>query len=360
MGGVHDASAHDDALDGLRGLAALIVVASHASQQQLLLVPGLDLSGIGKSGVYLFFVISAYLLTRQWLLHFARPSSESRAARRWLLYLVRRAARIYPLYALVLLGAWWLRPSGLGVPIDTPALWRHLVLIEGRDLYWSVPVEFKYYLLIPAVAWLLARPVSTRVQVAGMALAVAALAVWHPPWAAPSNSTDLGYYLPIFLCGSLAAGWAVRRPAQASAKEHAGASGWRHGLDLLLLAALLGSIPSLARLAWPGATPDFLHQAFLPWGLFWSLLLVALVSGRLPGWAQVCRTAALRACGRWCFGLYLLHLPALLLARKLPVHEGVQAWAGLALSLLAAGLAYRWVERPAMNWAARLGAASSR
>ena len=41
-----------DALDGLRGLAVLVVVASHLSNSEMHVLPALSLSGIGKSGVY--------------------------------------------------------------------------------------------------------------------------------------------------------------------------------------------------------------------------------------------------------------------------------------------------------------------
>lgn len=349
-----------EALDGLRGLAALIVIASHASQQGLLLVPTLDLSGIGKSGVYLFFVISAFLLTAQWLASPNHPETTPLGAR-LLRYFVRRAARIFPLYGLVIVTAWYLYPRSLGVPIDTPALWRHLALLEGRDLYWSVPVEFKYYVLVPMAAWLLARPLSAGIKLAGAGAAVALLTWAFPPAATLINSVTLGYYLPVFLCGSLAA-WVAAGglggPGDArSPRPHAAVVSW---LDALVLAALLASVPALARLAWPTVQADFLHRAYLPWGLFWSFVLLAVLAGRLPAWERLYRTAPLRACGRWCFGLYLLHLPALMVARKLPLPELAQAWAGLALSLLAAALAHRFVERPAMDWASRFGAPSRR
>ena len=42
----------------------LIVIASHLSLLGFGLLPGLPVGGIGKSGVYLFFVLSAFLLTR--------------------------------------------------------------------------------------------------------------------------------------------------------------------------------------------------------------------------------------------------------------------------------------------------------
>ena len=46
-----------DALDGLRGLAVLIVFLSHTSNDGVFLLPSANFSGIGKSGVFLFFVL---------------------------------------------------------------------------------------------------------------------------------------------------------------------------------------------------------------------------------------------------------------------------------------------------------------
>lgn len=75
------------ALDGLRGLAVGIVLLSHAANVGLPVLPGFTLSGIGKSGVYLFFVLSAFLLTRLLLL---RPWSDWRRIDTWADYALRR------------------------------------------------------------------------------------------------------------------------------------------------------------------------------------------------------------------------------------------------------------------------------
>jgi peptidoglycan/LPS O-acetylase OafA/YrhL len=53
------------ALDGLRGIAILLVLLGHSSLCGMYLFPGLDLSHLGTYGVYLFFVLSAYLLDYQ-------------------------------------------------------------------------------------------------------------------------------------------------------------------------------------------------------------------------------------------------------------------------------------------------------
>lgn len=328
-------------LDGLRGLAALIVVASHAGGLGLHLIPGLPLTGAGKYGVYLFFVLSAYLLTAQWCAAWAVRAVDGAYLRR---YLLRRVLRIYPLYALVLIVGWLLAPRGLGVPLDGAAVWRHLSLQEGRDLYWSIPVEFLFYLIIPPLSFLLALQVRQRYKTL-MLLMVLALTLWAwPPNAAPLNSTWLPYYLPIFLCGSFAACWLSTR-RHASFAPVASVSVW----DGLLLLALLASVPAVFIAIGLAAQLDSLHRAFLGWGLLWSVVLLGLLSGRLPAWYWLLDRPFWRACGRWCFSLYLLHMPALYVAKRLPVSTVLQAWLGLALALALAAAAYRFIERPAMQ-----------
>src|SRR3954447_733875 len=88
------------ALDGLRGLAVLLVLLDHASDAELRLFPGANMNRAGKYGVYLFFVLSAFLLTHLLLL---TPAEKLARFRTWFTYFVRRFLRIFPLYALVLL-----------------------------------------------------------------------------------------------------------------------------------------------------------------------------------------------------------------------------------------------------------------
>lgn len=339
-------AAESAAVDGLRGLAALIVVASHASLLGLHWLPGLSLAGIGKYGVYLFFVISAFLLTLQWL---QAPPVRADLGPALARYLTRRVLRIYPLYIIVLLLGWTL-PRGLGVPMDGPAVWMHLTLREGRDIYWSVPVEFKYYLLIPLVAWGLAGAASAGWKIAALTLLIAASLYWFPPAESALNSISLGDYLPIFLCGSVAA-WVWHRGLLPASPTRARLPPLGDVLVLLMLAA---TVPAVRHVLGASGSLDQLHREFLAWGVFWAAVLLAVVRGWLPAWATLARLAALRACGRWCFGIYLLHMPALYLAKRLPVPELLRGWAGLAVAMAVAALAHAMIERPAMRWASRL------
>lgn len=316
-------------LDGLRGLAALMVVASHGAASGLHLVPGLNLEGIGKHGVYLFFVLSAFLLTRQALRWF--PSTNWWADLR--AYAVRRFARIFPLYALVLVTAWLLGGPGLGVPLDGAALARHLVLTQGSGIYWSVPVEFCYYLWIPLLAFVLASPLSLAMRWALLGGLLATVTVMFPSLDAPRNSDQLRWYLPVFLIGSWAA-WVSLQTGR-----------WRRVVvaEALLPLVLVATVPAL----W-GLPADQWHRHFMAWGLVWALITLLLERQCLPWMAKWLSQRWMVVLGRWCFGLYLLHLPAQALARRVPAPSVVQAWLGLAMAIGLAYLAYRVVERPAM------------
>lgn len=333
-------------LDGLRGLAALMVVGSHASQVGMNLIPGISLAGTGKYGVYLFFVLSAFLLSAQWL----------QAWRGGLVtggylcsYLGRRVLRIYPLYALVLLIGLALAPRGLGVPLDAAAVWRHLTLQEGHGLYWSIPVEFLYYLCIPVLSGWLSLRIPTFLRWFGLGLVLFAAQWYWPASKIEPNSSNLMFYLPVFVCGTAAA-WLMHGRENPVEQQTARIA----VLDVMVLLALLAAIPSVyVGMSWI-ANRDALTTQFLGWGLAWSLILLGLVEGQLPGWRRMLSRPFWRACGDWCFGIYLLHLPAVYLIRHLPLPDFVKAWLALLGSIALGALSYHCIEKPFL----RLGAAN--
>jgi peptidoglycan/LPS O-acetylase OafA/YrhL len=56
---------HNMSLDGLRGIAVLFVLLSHASNMNVYLRPFIRFEHTGKARVYVFFLVSAYLLDKQ-------------------------------------------------------------------------------------------------------------------------------------------------------------------------------------------------------------------------------------------------------------------------------------------------------
>ena len=317
--------AHVLALDGLRGLAVLIVIGSHLSNDGWLPLP--NLSGTGKSGVYLFFVLSAYLLSSMML---ARPPGGLSSASYWIDYALRRVLRIWPLYLVVLLLSWIL--SRAGVPwhykIDTAALVDHLTLRAGQSVLWSIPVEFTFYLWLPLIVLAL-RAMHGRAGArwSGLALLIVLmlLATWYwPATLAPVNGVQLGPYLVIFLCG-VAAAWIQQEWPQLARWR----LGWRM-LGWVLLACLVLITPSLWALLTGGEFDQgFNSRWFTTFGVGWALLLLAVLWGD-GALRRFFACGPMRLLGVVSFSAYLWHMPVLQVADAL----GARAWGWLGLLLI--------------------------
>lgn len=147
-------------LEGYRGLAAFSIVVYHVFQYAdagdpqrfadhrspgYLLLHGLD------GFVALFFVLSAFLLT----LPYARSALTGEASPSARAFVVRRAARIVPLYLAAILIVW--TPRNPVLPGDLVDLGEHLTFTQVFDAKrifftigpaWSLAVEVQFYLLL--------------------------------------------------------------------------------------------------------------------------------------------------------------------------------------------------------------------
>jgi peptidoglycan/LPS O-acetylase OafA/YrhL len=158
-----------DALTGVRGLAAWLVVFYHIRAAFGGVAPDGLIAGFAKGylAVDLFFVLSGFVL---WLNYGRRFAAEGLRAAPG--FLVRRVARIYPLHLAVLAAtvayAGALALTGRTSPDQYPLadLPLHALLIQNwgltstlawNDPAWSISTEMAAYLLLPAVGALLWR-----------------------------------------------------------------------------------------------------------------------------------------------------------------------------------------------------------
>lgn len=337
----HDTNAaHFKALDGLRGLAVLIVILSHSANAGLFFHPLLNFQYIGKIGVYLFFVLSAYLLDRQIALAFYHGKATSHY---WKNYFLRRFLRIYPLYVIALLIYGTATLLGLETKInraiDIPL---HLLLLKGKDVFWSIPVEFKYYFISPVFMWfchayLKWHRVKTLLFFVSLtALAVVVEFIFHLPLISTFR------FLPVFLVGtflSVSDLWNdkftpyISRPVLLDV------------LAMLALTLILCSFPFYFEKLFGRSINSQSSALYLPYALLWGLVLLSAKNG-YGIIRYILEFKPLRFIGSISFSMYLFHMLFLTLVPRLGISPQLQIYLFFALTLIFSSLSYLMVERP--------------
>lgn len=141
-------------LDELRGIAVLVVMIGHGAGL-LNLWPGY-VTNYGVQGVYLFFAISGYLITR--ILLDTKDRGEPLS-----IFFVRRVLRIWPLMLLALCASALLYPATSGAIAYNLILMNNYAMAGGMEpaaytsVMWSLAIEEQFYLIWPFVILLLGR-----------------------------------------------------------------------------------------------------------------------------------------------------------------------------------------------------------
>lgn len=344
-----------DALDGLRGLAVLIVFLSHTSNIGWHLIPGVDFSGTGKSGVYLFFLLSAFLLSR----NIAQQGRGFWSVGPLLNYAVRRVLRIYPLYVLYILLGVVSFYGAQSLPNFEPHLnlgeaLAHAGLQAGKSVAWSIPVEFKYYFVLPfaSLLYICAHKLSALFGFAilGVSLVLSWFAL--PPSETIPNDIRTLAYLSIFLIGS----YGGILSAQTSAWQPSTPARIIIGAAVCLaIAAFLYATPSVhARIYQSPLSPGLSHTWFIYFAVLWSAVLAGCLASLKPV-STLFESFPLRLLGRISFSFYLWHLTLIqLVGHTLPnAASPIKASMALVLSVLVSLVTYGLIERPASQWRIR-------
>ena len=335
-------------LDGLRGLAALSVVAFHVWLYRPDRVTGERAALLDRVfyelhlGLICFFVLSGFLLYRALL--------RRRDLRR---YATRRIARIVPAYYASLAGCLVLYaavgfddivPSADRLPFFLAFAQNYSgdTLMQVNPVTWTLCVEAAFYVALPLVALVRAQAarVTLLVSLVGATLAWNALAN-AGGWADLSEKT-LPAYAGHFALGMLAALWVESRRPRLSARRTA-------------VIALGGALLVIASAWWyetPALMPDVRTVVLkLPAALGFALVIAAVAAGagRAVGWLSA---RPLVQSGVISYGIYLWHLPLIMIGNHLGVLPG---GIGPRLAVVtAAALAAGWaswllVERPALR-----------
>jgi len=372
---------HLPGLDGIRGLAILLVMLSH------FLTVGDNLNNdeiwwhrflhSGYLGVDLFFVLSGFLITGILLdaktdPHYFRT------------FYIRRALRIFPLYYGVLAIAWlsavfitpgdlakmtghdsiawfWGYASNIGIAVKGAARiaaggdyktggldWLNTPTWIGLGHFWSLAVEEQFYLVWPLLVYLVPRR-----WVAILSVAMIVTKPFIRGWIDPSVGVDAGYTSTLTQLGTLGAGALVaivwRKPE------------WWEKLQPFLWPVALGSgFLLLMERTWLTGLL-YMFEGTLAMLLGAACVGLAAV-GRGVFVVQFLTSGALRWLGKYSYGIYVYHHALREVWIQFIWNRGIVPWAGtgwgatllytLAASIVSfalAWLSWKFIEGPILS-----------
>jgi peptidoglycan/LPS O-acetylase OafA/YrhL len=349
------------ALDGLRGLAILLVILHNADvygNVSGVLWPAALLSHAGWTGVELFFVLSGFLITNNLL-------DTQQAGNYFESFFARRTLRIFPLYYGTLFVALIVAPHFVAQdPVIAASrvhqvwLWTFMAnwaepfgkAVHGFPHFWSLSVEEQFYLVWP---FLLRRRNPPAVWTICATLIVAAFCIRCAMLliGAPSEAI---YMLTVCRMDALAAGAAaaalLRIPAAVSVLHRHSDRLWISGLALGAIGAVVTDTYSL-----------YGHGTFTIGYTILSACFALLVLGAIAApsrintpYQKLLAFAPLRSIGKYSYAMYVFHMLIILsigpaiLAQLKPVtqfYPPLYALVITALSYIAALVSYHCYEK---------------
>ena len=368
------ASARVGSLDGLRGVAALVVVVNHVMVTGVTFARVADRSGRaaplsfewwfsytplhlfwgGTEAVFIFFILSGYVLTG--------PTLKSGFS--WLVYYPKRLLRLYlPVWASLCLaaltslivvrhvvpgGSWWVNAHG---PLDVSSALVSAMLLGPIDFLnnplWSLAWEMWFSLLLPfyiVICQWGAKTVSRTIAVLALLGATMAAGSF-----ADSNALR---YLPMFALGVLIY---LHRDRFNKVSERIGDRQWVYAAALTAGILLLTSYwIAQAHPLFPGAIVSAGRIAQVAGAVLFVLLAIYWSSAR-----AFLTTPAIRWLGQISFSLYLTH-DAVVISTTLLLGGQPPVWVtlliALPVALLLAEVFFRLVEKPSHELAKLVGA----
>lgn len=320
-------------LDSLRAFAVMLVLYAHFWNEGTV---------AGTDGVYLFFVLSGYLITGVLL----RARGSATALRRFYL---RRTLRIFPIYYLTLALAWLINLGGIRRSI----LW-HLCYLSNiwfarqkswadpwpADHLWTLSVEEQFYLLWPLLI-LYAPRRALRPAVWCIIFACICLQLSQGSF----RVSEFAHLYTVSSLDKLGAGALL-----AFWESRGGFPGWLTRAGWAACAGLIAI--HFCPAAWSGAWRDVLREELV---VVVAAALIAAASTGISGPAgAVLNSRVIRYVGRISYGIYLFHDFIFGVAQRVfvrlghtPLTPGPEAFLLLStITIAAAALSWQLIEMP--------------
>ncbi|KAL4155938.1 hypothetical protein PRNP1_008039 [Phytophthora ramorum] len=346
-------------LDGIRGLAAILVVLQHSHEAPTL---GLHL---GSVAVDVFFVLSSFLLTWLFMKKSMKFLAQRASSRSWMFALVdyfqKRFFRVYPLFAVTAIVLWSMsfenkhRYFRLRKPEDYD-LPKVLAFYTGYrpHVFWTLPLEIGYYFVIPV--FVMVALAMRRFWWIG----AGTLSVWivhEGLYVHRDNHMPLEPHLHTFVAGSLGAVVFVKLDLWI--KETGFQFRWWHTLLLRVVEGL--AIASMLSVSFHGLFFDWVHEDPIAAAPGFSFVSAQLTTVFVIEMIRPCcistmfEWSVLRYWGKIGFSVYLLHS---FIVDYPPISHQKKYFnrffARFGLILLLATASYHLIEYPSQLMAQRI------
>jgi peptidoglycan/LPS O-acetylase OafA/YrhL len=336
-------------IDGLRFVAIAAVIAYHLNgtlvryyNLRLPSLPAILLLN-GERGVWLFFVISGFILALPFASHWLRGTAAPDLKH----YFLRRLTRLEPPYVINILICGLLLFVVNHVALAS--LLPHLLasLLYGHTFFygdlstinpvtWSLEVEVQFYLTMPLLALVFAIRkdwVRRIVLISAMVIAALAQILWAHSF---RSQFSIAYFIQFFLAGFLLAD--LRLSYAGSDKKW-----WWDALSVVGWPIVFLMEGPMLRVALPFVI------IVLYWAAFHGLLANRLF--RLP---------VLTAIGGMCYTIYLFHFLVIAFASRILGHNRAPlllTGVSIGLMAIASSAYFLLIERPCMDrhWPQKLG-----
>ncbi len=327
------------ALDGLRGVAAVMVVADHSWGR---------FTGQGAGGVWLFMSLSGFLLARP----FIKQPKQALSLQYWGDFFLRRIRRIVPAYYVYIIVIYVLT-------FRSDEAIRHFLFLQGSGHLWVVPQEVLFYILTPIImvanvlffrnrSWIVISSLTLLMVLANAMLDQNIIALYGMTY------KGLRPFVGVFLAGMIASYlyYGIYEPLK---KSHSDNYSIQLGFTVLGLALLLFFLLGSTGRLWGGHC--VYAQIYFDWfGVAAGALLFIIVAADSTLLNRILSSLPLRAIGVVSFSLYLFHPLVLNILRKaLPYYCGYSFvgfpifFVTLCVSYLLACIMYTYVERPFLH-----------
>ncbi len=310
-----------------------------------------------RTGIFVFFVLSGYLLTRTFIASFTLDTPRPSIPR----YFRNRALRIIPAFWVVTtVYVIWNHAGGAGGLAAVYAFAQNYHWTQAAEVMpqaWTLDIEMAFYILIPiaALAFLAARPrlsvTATRrlaiVLVALLAGYILSLASKHHVGVNPHNAYNLANYLFAFIPGVALA--AVEPFAAPRLRNSRSGAMWAWG-SLALCVLALGAFLSI------DSTRVGLRLVLITLGCGALVAAPLMLQWSTGDCWRILDNRPMHWLGERSYGIYLIHLGLMVHvlshiggARSVRETFVLLVIVATALTLLGADLLWRIVERPALQ-----------